>query len=461
MTRCRLLRAAERPFREPALASDVLAEEWPQMRLEAPATTIPAGSEAEEHGRAALKKCLDQLDAALIALGHDTGLRDMLARPRRSVEVGLPVRMDDGSVHTFVGWRVQHSLTRGPGKGGLRYHPTVSLAETQALAIGMTWKCALIDLPYGGAKGAISCDPDALSASELERLTRRYAHELAPIIGPGRDILAPDLGTGEREMAWILDTLSGASGTALGSPVTGRPVIVGGASARQAATGVGVAHSARKAAELLRLTGPLRVVVAGNGAVGSAAARSLAEEPDVRLIAVSDIGGGVYNPEGLPTGDLDAAIASSGAVAGGNADSLTVSETLEVDCDVLIPAAVGGVIHSGNADRIKARLVVEGANNPVLPEAEEVLTDRGVIVVPDLVVSAGGVLASHLEWLQEWNDSRISDTDVFEIVRLRLEEALSMVWAYAQSSGSSLRSAATQIGVDRVVRAHLQRGLYP
>ena len=407
----------------------------------------------------ALTDALQRFEAAAEALGLDPGMTEMLARPRRAVEVSLPVRMDDGRVVTFSGYRVQHSFTRGPAKGGLRYHPDATMEEVTALAMSMTWKCALIDVPYGGAKGAVRCDPGSLSDGEVERLTRRYAHEIGPVIGPGRDILAPDLNTGEREMAWILDTYNAAAGSALGSPVTGRPVLVGGASARRDATGVGVAECALRAARRYAVDDPIRVCISGFGDVGRAVATRLSCEEHVLLVGIGDEFGGRHAPGGLDPVELQR---GDGVAADAEAgEFVSPSELLTIDCDVLIPAATGDAIDASNADDIRARLIVEGANGPVSTAAERMLDDRGVVIVPDLLANSGGVFASFLEWAQEWNADLASEKTVTDRVCERLGRVFEEVAAAADARAVPMRDAALQIAVERVADAHLARGLYP
>lgn len=385
----------------------------------------------------------------------------MLRRPRHVIEVAVPIRGDAGETRTFPGFRVQHSLTRGPGKGGLRYHPDASLAETKALAMSMTWKCALVELPFGGAKGAVRCDPDRLSVGELERLTRRYTSEIAPWIGPDRDILAPDLNTGEREMAWIMDTYSAGIGfPAIGTSVTGKPPIIGGSGARGPATGIGVAACVRRAAEALGLRSPVRVAVAGYGKVGRAAGEDLARDESFRVVGASDVTGARHDPRGLDPDRLREAVAEGGLRAAQTGEPLEPPELLALDCDVLIPAAVTGMIDRRVAERVRAGLVVEAANSPTTAAADAVLGERGVTVVPDLVANAGGIIASYLEW-QRADLPGPGPADSNELVADRLRRAFDTARAFAADRAVTLREAAVCIGVDRVARAHRARGLYP
>ena len=395
-------------------------------------------------------------------LGLDGGTIDLLTQPRRAVEVAVPVRLDSGAVEMFAGYRVQHSLTRGPAKGGLRYHPDVTLSETKALAMNMTWKCALVEIPYGGGKGGVRCEPAALSQGELERITRRYANEIMPLIGPGRDVLAPDIGTGEREMAWIMDTYKTAMGAVAGSPVTGRPVVVGGSEGRQRATGYGVAECAKLGVGLLGLGAPVRVAISGFGNVGRVAAELLAAHAGFSVVAVGDVTGGRHCAGGLDVGAVVAHRDAGGPLAeapGGEA--VDMGELLEVPCDVLIPAAVGGVIHAGNAERIDAALVVEGANHPTTADADAILAERGVTVVPDVLANAGGVIASHLESVQDTHGSAWRARETYEGVEQRLRAAFAAVCESAGQHDLSLREAALSLGVERVEAAHRALGLYP
>ncbi|MBS1868059.1 MAG: Glu/Leu/Phe/Val dehydrogenase [Actinobacteria bacterium] len=405
---------------------------------------------------------LQQLDAAadLLMLGDD--LRALLASPRKALEVAVPFRLDTGEVVTVTGYRVQHSTTRGPAKGGVRYHPAVDLELVKALAMWMTWKCALVDLPYGGGKGGIRCDPVALSTEERERMTRRYAAEIMPIIGPGRDVLAPDLNTGEREMAWILDTYNTFSGTNLGSPVTGRPVVIGGARGRRVATGYGVACCCRWIAERLGLAAPVRVALAGFGNVGQGAATELARDPAFRIVAVSDVTGGRRDPRGLPVAELLRQAAAGVPVRDMDAGRpIDRDEVLTVDCDLLVPAATSGVVTAGNAGAIRARAIVEGANGPVTPDAEAALAGDGISIVPDILANAGGVIASHLESIQEGNGRRWTDREFALLVHDRMQEAFAAVAESAAAQGVTLRLAALARAIERVAHAHLTRGLYP
>jgi glutamate dehydrogenase (NAD(P)+) len=408
------------------------------------------------------EEALAQLEEAGRFLELEDGVVQMLGQPRRTVEVSIPIRLDSGELRTFVGWRVLHSNTRGPGKGGLRYHPQVSLPEVKALAMGMTWKCALAGIPYGGAKGGVRCTPGELSATELERITRRYASEIIPLIGPGRDILAPDIGTSEREMGWLLDTYNTAAGMIMASPVTGKPVVIGGSSGRRRATGFGVAECVKFAAGMLGLEPPVTVAVSGFGDVGRAAAEYLAVEHGFELVAVGDVSGGRYDESGL-----DVAAIAQHCEEGARlreldmGDGLDPAELLEVPCDVLIPAAVGGVIDDDNAERIRAQLIVEGANGPITARGDAILAARGRTIVPDLIANAGGVIGSHLEAVQDRQGLPFTATETRAGVQQRLWGAFAAVSNYSETQNVTLRQAALCIGVDRVVEAHQALGLYP
>ncbi|MEZ5078837.1 MAG: Glu/Leu/Phe/Val dehydrogenase [Solirubrobacterales bacterium] len=390
-----------------------------------------------------------QLASAAELLGLTPGMHEMLATPRRSLEVAIPLRMESGDLRTLIGWRVQHNLTRGPGKGGVRYQPNLNRDDVTALAMLMTWKCALVGIPYGGAKGGVRCDPTGFSVAELERVTRRYISEIRPLIGPGQDILAPDLGTGEREMAWMMDTF--AAGRAATTPgiVTGKPTVVGGTAGRASSTGRGVAAVALRVARSLDLRPPIRVAIAGFGNVGKATAHFLADE-DVRLVAISDADWGRHSPTGLAIGEGDPGSPPPG-------EKIEREAVLEEECDVLIPAAVAGVIAVENADRVRARVVVEGANGPVTPAGERILVERGIEVVPDILANAGGVVGSHYELLEP----HISAAVMHDRIAEALASAYDDTQDFARREGVSLRDAAICIGVSRVARAHLTRGLYP
>lgn len=403
-----------------------------------------------------------QLAEAVGLLGLEEGLHRMLATPRRELTVAVPLRLDTGETTLFTGYRVQHNFSRGPAKGGLRYSPHVDIDEVRALAMWMTWKCALLDVPYGGAKGGVNIDPRLHSMAELERLTRRYTSEILPIIGPERDIPAPDVGTNEQTMAWIMDTYSVNSGYTVPGIVTGKPISLGGSQGRASATSRGVTHIALAA---LRHVG-IRVdgataAVQGFGKVGHDAARFLSEA-GVDVIAVSDQYGAVLNRDGIDIEALGEYVAETGSVVGfADAEAIGGDELLELELDLLVPAAVEGVLHEGNASRVKAKVIVEGANGPTSPTADRILGEAGVLVVPDILANAGGVIVSYFEWVQA-NQAYWWRVDEVET---RLEERMLGAWhhvtGYAASRGVSLRTAATMLAVERVADAHRTRGLYP
>ncbi len=403
-----------------------------------------------------------QLRQAVEILGYDEGTYDMLATSRREVSVSVPLRRDDGRIEVLVGHRVQHNFSRGPAKGGLRFGPGVDLDEVRALAMWMTWKCALVDLPYGGAKGGIAIDPRSSSMAELERVTRRYTSEIAPVIGPDQDIPAPDVGTDERVMAWMLDTYSVGIGRTAPAVVTGKPIALGGSLGRASATSRGVADITVAAlAHRGRDVRGARIAVQGFGKVGRDAARFL-HEAGARIVAVSDVDGAVIALEGLDVPALVAHAAVAGTVVGfAGADPLEPAELLELELDVLIPAAVEGVIHEGNARRVRAAIVVEGANGPTTSEADRILRERDVLVVPDILANSGGVIVSYFEWAQANQTYRWSEAEV----ERRLRERMTIAWHAVVDSAArrdvSLRLAATTLAVERVTEAHRLRGLYP
>ena len=404
-----------------------------------------------------------QLAEAVAQLGLDDGFHEILRTPRREMTVAVPLRHDDGHVEVLRGFRVQHNLTRGPAKGGVRFHPSTDLDEVRALAMWMTWKCALIGVPYGGAKGGVAVDPRSLSRNELERVTRRYVSEILPIIGPERDIPAPDVGTDEQTMAWMMDTYSIHSGYTVTGVVTGKPVSVGGSEGRGGAPSRGVMFAAFSA---LREAGVdprgATVAVQGFGKVGGLAAQFL-HDAGCTVVAVSDVGGGVYDRSGLDTAGLLRHIpAGAGTVVGyPGTDTISNSELLELDVDILVPAALEGVLHEKNADRVRARFVVEGANGPTTPDADQILADNGVLVVPDVLANSGGVAVSYFEWVQDLQAYFWTEDEVNDKLKALMERAYGEVSQLAADRGVSLRTAAQMIGVGRVAEAHRIRGLYP
>jgi len=420
---------------------------------------MTAKTEFESH---LYRTALAQLDRVAGKLQLEPDIHERLRYPRRALIVSVPIRMDDGKTQVFQGYRVHHSTVLGPTKGGLRYDLDVNLGEVTALAMLMSWKCALVGLPYGGAKGGVTCNPRAMSAREREHLTRRYTTEIMLLIGPDLDIPAPDLGTDEQTMAWMMDTYSMTQGKSVPGVVTGKPLIVGGSAGRREATGRGIVYALYQATRVLgHQLRDQKVVVQGFGNVGGVAARLLWREGCV-VVAVSDVKGGIWNAKGLDIRQLEAHVAATGGV-GGFPDSEPVSNTqiLEQPCDILIPAAIGSQLREDNADRVKATIVAEGANGPTTPEADVILRDRGVTVIPDILANAGGVIVSYFEWVQGlqyyfWRESEIT---------ARLQEvmtrAFNRVWALATKEGVDLRTAALMEGIRRVAEGYRVRGLYP
>jgi glutamate dehydrogenase (NAD(P)+) len=408
------------------------------------------------------EQALEQLDQAARIMNLDPNVHEVLRHPKRTLEVAVPVRMEDGSVHTFTGYRVHHNTSRGPSKGGIRYHPDVTLAEVKALAMWMTWKCAVVGIPYGGAKGGVVVDPKTLSLKELEHLTRRYASEILPLIGPERDIPAPDVGTDEQIMAWIMDTYSMNQGYSVPGVVTGKPLSIGGSAGRAASTARGVMYMA--VATLKHLAMPVdeaRVAIQGFGKVGAPAVELFAEQ-GCRIIGVSDHLGGVHNGRGLSPVGLAAHHTEAGTVAGfDGGEPITNEELLALECDVLVPAALESQITEDNADRVRARIVVEGANGPTTPEADEILHDRNIEIVPDILANAGGVAVSYFEWVQDLQAYFWTEDEVNARLRRVMEESYISVLDLAEDRKVTMRQAATILGVSRVAEAHTTRGLFP
>ena len=408
------------------------------------------------------RTALAQLDrvAARLSLDHD--IHERLRFPRRALVVSVPVRMDSGKTQVFIGYRVHHNTALGPTKGGLRYDLGVNLGEVTALAMLMSWKCALVGLPYGGAKGGVRCNPRAMSARELEHLTRRYTTEIILMIGPDIDIPAPDLGTDEQTMAWMMDTYSMTQGKSVPGVVTGKPLIVGGSAGRREATGRGIVFVLYQAAKSLgqELRGK-KIVVQGFGNVGGTAARLLWND-GCTIAGISDFKGGVWNPNGLDVRQLQTYVAETGSVAGfPGGEAIGNDQILEQPCDVLIPAAIDSVIHERNADRVKALIVAEGANGPTTPEADVILRDRGVTVIPDILCNAGGVVVSYFEWVQGLQHYFWKESEIISRLQEIMARSFTRVWQTSQKGGVDLRTGALMEGVSRVADAHVSRGLYP
>jgi len=393
----------------------------------------------------------------------DPNDRDRLKFPKRSMTVALPIHCDDGSVRVFAGYRVQHHLTLGPTKGGLRYHPDVQLGEVAALAMWMSWKCGLTGLPYGGAKGGVECDPSKLSTNELERITRRFTQEMIPFIGPQVDVMAPDLGTNEQVMAWIMDSYSVHAGYTVPSIVTGKPVGIGGSVGRREATGRGVAYLVNRAMDAVRLdASKATAVVQGYGNVGSVAALSLGRL-GIKVVAVSDVSGGIYNKNGLDVWKLDAHVAKNKTVAAfPESERISNEELLTIKCDILVPAALERQITEKNAGKLQCRILAEGANGPTTPEADKILDRRPeIFIIPDILCNAGGVIVSYFEWVQDLQSFFWTETEVVDKLYRTLEMAYTQVLAMHRKQKISMRLAALIIGVKRVQEAKRVRGLFP
>ncbi|MFM8551510.1 MAG: Glu/Leu/Phe/Val family dehydrogenase [Nitrospiraceae bacterium] len=404
-----------------------------------------------------------QFDEAADRMQLDRNLRERLKLPQRSLIVNVPVRMDDGSVKVFTGYRVQHDSSRGPSQGGIRYHPDVNLGEVSALAMWMTWKCALAGLPYGGAKGGVRVNPKQLSHGELQRLTRRYATEIFPLIGPDKDVPAPDVGTDAQVMAWMMDTYSQQVGYAVPGVVTGKPLSIGGSLGREEATGRGVVDVTLEAMRHLKLdVQQATVAIQGFGNVGAHTARIIAEA-GAKVVAVSDVSGGVHNEKGLSIPDLLTWYRADGRTLGECAMGahITNEELLTLDCTVLVPAALSEQITQANAAKVSCRILAEGANGPTTLEADRILTDKGVFIIPDILANSGGVIVSYFEWVQDmqrffWNSLDIRDR-LHDIITAAFHRTLQ----FSQQRGVTMRMAALMSGIDKVAQAHLVRGLYP
>jgi glutamate dehydrogenase (NAD(P)+) len=403
-----------------------------------------------------------RLDDAAALIGLDPAIHEILRSCERCLEVSVPVRMDDGRIEVFTGWRIHHDTTRGPGKGGIRFHPDVDADEVRALAAGMTYKTAVLDLPFGGAKGGVRCDPTALSLGELERLTRRYAYEIMPLLGTDRDVPAPDVNTDGRVMAWLMDTVAMTTGQHQAGIVTGKPLSIGGTRVHSGATAQGVVVCVRSAFAALGVpVAGRRAVVQGFGKVGGPLAFLLASA-GMRVVAVSDVGGAVVNEGGLDPGDLADHVAATGTVAGfAGGDDIDAEAMYAVPAEVFVPAALGGVVTPVVAEKLGARIVVEAANGPTTPEAEPILESRGIVVVPDILANAGGVTASYFEWAQNRQGMAWDDETVADRLRARMDGAFGDVWAKADQLGVSLRRAAFALAVERVATAIEARGLFP
>jgi len=406
---------------------------------------------------------LQQLKKAADLLNLEEDIREILSHPQREVQVSLPVRMDNGKIKVFIGYRVQHNNARGPYKGGIRYHPNVSLDEVRALAMWMTWKTAVLDLPLGGAKGGIVCDPKTLSPGEIERLTRRYAYAISGIIGPYEDVPAPDVYTGPQHMAWIMDTYSILKGHLEPGVITGKPVEIGGSLGRNDSTSRGVAIVVAEAARKLNINiKGATVAIQGFGNVGSNAAIIMAKEYGMKVVAVSDSKGGIYNKNGLNVVKVLAEKEKSGTVTTyKDAEKITNDELLTLDVDVLVPAALEQVITKDNAEKIKAKIIGEGANGPTTPEADEILYQKGTMVIPDILANSGGVTVSYFEWVQNLERLQWPLEQVNKMLEQKMVKAFNDVYEASKKYKTDMRTAALTVAVSRVSQAIKLRGIWP
>ncbi len=401
-----------------------------------------------------------QFEEAAARLNLPAGIKEFIKRPRRVTIVSLPVQMDDGAIRVFTGYRVQHSIIRGPAKGGIRFHPGVTLEEVEALAAWMTWKCAVVNIPFGGGKGGVVCEPDKLSKTELERLTRRYAADLSDLFGPESDVPAPDVNTNEQVMAWIVDTYSMHERKTEYAVVTGKPLEVGGSAGRREATGRGLLFCVREACDHLKL--PLRgarVAVQGFGNVGSVSADLMAKD-GARIVAVSDVSGGIQNPDGLDVPALIRYAADHRGVKGFPGGKPLTASIVEHDCDILVPAALENVITADNAERVRARIVAEGANGPTTPDADRLLLKKGVFVIPDILCNSGGVTVSYFEWVQNRMGLYWPEAEVNQRLEHTMVHAFRDVLAKSLEHHVDMRVAAFMVAIERVVKVIMLRGVY-
>jgi glutamate dehydrogenase (NAD(P)+) len=424
------------------------------------------GNEAEMHNEVKVlnpyRMAVQQFELAADKLSLSEDMREILRQPKRELTVNFPVRLDNGRIKTFTGYRVQHNVNCGPAKGGIRYSPEVSLDEVKALAMWMTWKCAVAGIPFGGAKGGIICDPKGMSPAELERMTRRYATEISIIIGPHSDIPAPDVNTNSQVMAWIMDTYSMHEGYSIPAVVTGKPLSIGGSEGRNDATATGVLFVTRQAAK--RVGMPLRgarVSIQGYGNAGAIAARLFHNE-GCKVVAVSDTRGGIYNESGIDPSSVLRHKQEQGSVVNfPHADNIGVQDVLEVPCDILIPAATEGVITAANAHRIQARIVSEAANGPTTPEADEILFKKEIVVVPDILANAGGVTVSYFEWVQDLQSFFWGVEEITQKLEVIMNRSFAAVAEKADRSSCDMRLAANMLAIARVAEATQIRGIYP
>jgi glutamate dehydrogenase (NAD(P)+) len=403
-----------------------------------------------------------QLQKVADTFGIDDRLVEVLKQCKKTVEVSIPTSMDDGSVRAFAGYRVTHNVSRGPSKGGIRYHPDVTQDEVKALAMWMTWKCSLMGLPFGGAKGGVVCDPKSMSLRELERMTRRFTSEIINEIGPEKDIPAPDVGTNAQTMAWIFDTYSMNKGHSVLGVVTGKPLTIGGSLGRQEATARGATFCLESALQKKgRSMQGLRVAVQGFGNVGAYFAKFIAEQ-GATVVAISDSGGGIYNPNGLDVAAAFAHKRSGGAISElKSGEHITNDELIALDCDAFAPCALEQVVTGANADQVKARVIVEGANGPLTPAADEILEGNGVMILPDVLANAGGVVVSYFEWVQGLQEYFWKEDEVNARLNSIVTRAFNETWATYEERKTSMRMAAYGLAVQRVAEATVTRGLYP
>lgn len=405
---------------------------------------------------------VQQFTLAADKLNLDEGMKAILSKPKRELTVNFPVRMDDGSFRVFTGYRVQHSLTRGPAKGGIRYHQDVTLDEVRALAMWMTWKCATVGIPYGGGKGGIIVDPKTLSLAENERMTRRFAAEIAPIIGPEVDIPAPDVNTNSQTMAWIMDTISMMRGYPMPGLITGKPLAIEGSLGRNEATARGLQYVVREAVKKTGLSmNGARVAVQGYGNAGAIAARLLSED-GATVIAISDSKGGIYNSKGIdPMGALRYKMEHGKLSGFSGSDDISNQDILEVDCDILVPAALESVITERNADRIRAKMIAEAANGPTTPEADSILYDKGILVLPDILANAGGVTVSYFEWAQNIQGYYWAEDEVNQKLERVMKQAFKDVYEISDNSSINMRTGAYMLAISRVAEVTRLRGIFP
>ncbi len=405
---------------------------------------------------------VEQFEAAADKLNLTEDMREILRQPKRELTVNFPVRLDSGQIKTFTGYRVQHNVNRGPAKGGIRYGPEVTLDEVKALAMWMTWKCAVVGIPFGGAKGGVICDPKQMSPGELERLTRRFTTEISIVIGPHSDIPAPDVNTNSQVMAWIMDTYSMHEGYSIPAVVTGKPLSIGGSEGRNDATATGVLFVTRQAAKHIAM--PLkgaRVSIQGYGNAGGVAARLFHNE-GCKIVAVSDTSGGIYNESGLdPAAVLRFKQERGSVINYPRAQHIGVQDVLEVPCDILVPAATEGVITAANADRVQARIVSEAANGPTTPAADRILFKKGTLIVPDILANAGGVTVSYFEWVQDLQSFFWGVEEITQKLEVIMNKAFEAVANKADQYSSDFRLAANMLAISRVAEATQVRGIYP